>query len=146
MVLHIFTYNFLNIQPIFNLQKVLESWHLGLSNHSIKYYVCQSMLEMSKVKITFDTSDIDSIWWYGWESPKSQLFKTFCGFKIGLNIKEVMSKDVCMFIQHLRHAYVSLRLRVQNAVPAQPCVGKLGISLVLLNFLHCNFRLWFKTP
>ena len=42
--------------------------------------------------------------------------------------------------------YVSLRLRVQNAVPAQPCVRKLGISLVLLNFLHCNFRLWFKTP
>ena len=42
--------------------------------------------------------------------------------------------------------YVSLRLRVQNAVPAQPCVGKLGISLVLLNFLHRNFRLWFKTP
>ena len=33
-----------------------------------------------------------------------------------------------------------------NAVPAQPCVGKLGISLVLLNFLHCNFGLWFKTP
>ena len=44
------------------------------------------------------------------------------------------------------NAYVSLRLRVQNAVPAQPCVGKLGISLVLLNFLHCNFKLWFKTP
>ena len=42
--------------------------------------------------------------------------------------------------------YVSLRLRVQNAVPAQPCVGKLGISLVLLNFLDCNFRLWFETP
>ena len=36
--------------------------------------------------------------------------------------------------------YVSLRLRVQNAVPAQPCVGKLEISLVLLNFFHCNFR------
>ena len=46
----------------------------------------------------------------------------------------------------LMFRYVSLRLRVQNAVPAQPCVGKLGISLVLLNFLHCNFRLWFKTP
>ena len=44
------------------------------------------------------------------------------------------------------NVYVSLRLRMQNAVPAQPCVGKLGISLVLLNFLHCNFRLWFKTP
>ena len=42
--------------------------------------------------------------------------------------------------------YVSLCLRVQNAVPAQPCVGKIRISLVLLNFLHCNFRLWFETP
>ena len=42
--------------------------------------------------------------------------------------------------------YVSLRLRMQNAVPAQPCVGKIRISLVLLNFLHCNFRLWFETP
>ena len=45
-----------------------------------------------------------------------------------------------------RNIYVSLQLRVQNAVSAQPCVGKLGISLVLLNFLHCNFRLWFETP
>ena len=42
--------------------------------------------------------------------------------------------------------YVSLQVRVQNAVSAQPCVGKLGISLVLLNFLDCNFRLWFETP
>ena len=33
-----------------------------------------------------------------------------------------------------------------NAVSAQPCVGKLGISVVLLNFLDCNFRLWFETP
>ena len=41
--------------------------------------------------------------------------------------------------------YVSLQLRVQNAAPAQPCVGKLGISLVLLDFLDCNFRLWFET-
>ena len=30
---------------------------------------------------------------------------------------------------------------MQNAVSAQPCVGKFRISLVLLNFLHCNFRL-----
>ena len=44
------------------------------------------------------------------------------------------------------YTYVSLQLRVQNAVSAQPCVGKFRISLVLLNFLHCNFRLWFKTP
>ena len=42
--------------------------------------------------------------------------------------------------------YASLRLRMQNAVSPQPCVGKFRISLVLLNFLHCNFRLWFETP
>ena len=41
--------------------------------------------------------------------------------------------------------YVSLQLSVQNAVSAQPCVGKLGISLVLLNFLGCNCGLWLKT-
>ena len=36
----------LNIQPVFNLKKVLESWDLGLSNHIIKCYVCWSMLEV----------------------------------------------------------------------------------------------------
>ena len=36
---HIFAHNFLNIQPIFNPQKVLESWDLKLSNHTIKYCV-----------------------------------------------------------------------------------------------------------
>ena len=41
MVLHIFAHNFLNIQPIFNPQKVLESWHLELSNHTIQCYLCQ---------------------------------------------------------------------------------------------------------
>ena len=30
--------------------------------------------------------------------------------------------------------YVQFQLIVQNVVSAQPCVGKLGISLVLLNF------------
>ena len=43
------------------------------------------------------------------------------------------------------HIYVSLQLNVQNALSAQPCVGKLGISLVLLNFLSCNCGLWLKT-
>ena len=57
--------------------------------------------------------------------------------------------EIYQFEYHMTYntnTYVSLRLRVQNAVPAQPCVGKIRISLVLLNFLHCNFRLWFETP
>ena len=42
--------------------------------------------------------------------------------------------------------YVRFQLLVENAVSAQPYVGKLGISLVLLNFLGCNFGWWFETP
>ena len=33
--LNSFTHNFLNIQQIFNPQKVLESWDPDLSNHTI---------------------------------------------------------------------------------------------------------------
>ena len=36
---HIYAHNFLNIQPIFNPPKVLESWDLELSNHTIQYCV-----------------------------------------------------------------------------------------------------------
>ena len=36
---HLFAHNFLNIQPICNPQKVLESWDLELFNHTIKYCV-----------------------------------------------------------------------------------------------------------
>ena len=60
--------------------------------------------------------------------------------------KDATPKQYAIFTFIFDVTHVSLRLRVQNAVPAEPCVGKLGISLVLLNFLHCNFRLWFKTP
>ena len=36
---HVFAHNFLNIQRIFNPKKVLKSWDIGLSNHTIKYCV-----------------------------------------------------------------------------------------------------------
>ena len=65
-------------------------------------------------------------------------FQSFFQIENLLNIKEVMIKN--MFV------YVSLQLSMQNVVSAQPCVGKLGLSLILLNFLGCNFTLWFKTP
>ena len=53
---NIFTHNFLNIQWICKLEKVLESWDLGLSNS----YVCRSMSKGSKVILTFDSFDIAS--------------------------------------------------------------------------------------
>ena len=46
---HIFALNFLNIQPILNSEKVLESWDLGLFNDAIKSYVCWRMSKMSKI-------------------------------------------------------------------------------------------------
>ena len=36
---HIFAHNILNIQLIFNPEKVLESWDLESCNHTIKYCV-----------------------------------------------------------------------------------------------------------
>ena len=36
---HILYHNFLNIQPIFNLEKVSGSWDSQLSNHTTKYCV-----------------------------------------------------------------------------------------------------------
>ena len=59
---HLLPHNFLNIQPIFNLQKVLESWDWGLFNHTINtIYVntvdtgqgslMHSMLSMSTLSI-----------------------------------------------------------------------------------------------
>ena len=60
-----------------------------------------------------------------------------CVYTSLLHFQEWSDKDQSI---HVRKKYVSLRLRVQNAVPPQPCVGQLEISLVLLNFLHCNFR------
>ena len=83
-----------------------------------------------------------------------EMFKTQTGISVNwLDFQTVICAIPIHWLFFVRnpgrnyaYAYVSLQLRVQNAVPAQPCVGKLGISLVLLNFLHCNFRLWFKTP
>ena len=77
MVLHIFAYIFLNILSIFNPKKVLDSWDLGLSNHIIKYYICWSMSELLKVEISFDTSNIDSIWLYGWKALSLSFPKLF---------------------------------------------------------------------
>ena len=52
----IFDQNFLNIQPIFNPQKVLESWHLGLSNHKM-LYVSKHVKDV-KHQIIFNIFDI----------------------------------------------------------------------------------------
>ena len=72
---------FLIFNQFSNPQKVLESWDLELSNHTIKCYVCWSMLEVSKVEITFDTSDKDSIWWYGWKALSLSFPKLFPDWK-----------------------------------------------------------------
>ena len=47
---HIFPHNFLNNQPIFNPEKVLESWDLELFNH-IKYCVRLSISKMLRITL-----------------------------------------------------------------------------------------------
>ena len=81
MVLHIFVYNFLHIQWIFNPKKVLESWDLALFNHTIKCYICQRMSKGSKVKITFGPFNIHNIWWYGCKGISLSFPKLFSDWK-----------------------------------------------------------------
>ena len=79
--IHIFSHNFLNIQTIFNPKKVLESWDLDLSKHTIQYNVCWSMSKGSKVKITFKPFDIDGIGWYIWKGLSLSFPKLFSDWK-----------------------------------------------------------------
>ena len=53
--------NFLNIQLIFNLPKVLESWDWGLFNHTIKYYICQYCQYKTRISNTFNAIYVDTV-------------------------------------------------------------------------------------
>ena len=93
---HIFAPNFLNIQLIFNPEKVLESWDSGLSNDAIKSYVCWRISKMSKIDqvhlravmlFMSETSEIiiifnkHRIWWYGWKVLSLSFLKLFLDWK-----------------------------------------------------------------
>ena len=77
-------------------------------------------------------------------APYSGIFGSVPGY-FCVNGSSIFTCKVSAYRGHA-YIYVSLQLSVQNAASAQPCVVKLGISLVLLIFLDCNFRLWFETP
>ena len=74
---NIFAHKFLNIQLIFNQKNTLESWDLGLSNHTKCYEACQRLF------------------WYsiGWKALSLNFLKLFLDWN-RLNIKKIMSKDV----------------------------------------------------
>ena len=43
---HLFAHNLLNIQRIFNPEKVLKSWDIGLSNHTNTKILCNYCIEI----------------------------------------------------------------------------------------------------
>ena len=90
---HIFAHTFLNIQPIFNLKKVLENWELDLSNHTIQCYVCQKGRKVFWLLTPLTCFNIHSIGWYGWKGLSLGFPKLFW-IENWLNIKKVMSKNV----------------------------------------------------
>ena len=57
---HISADNFLNIQPIFNPQKVLERWDWGLFNH-IKYYICRHCWHKTRISNAFNAMYVDTV-------------------------------------------------------------------------------------
>ena len=104
---HVFAHNFLNIQRIFNPEKVLKSWDIGLSNHTIKYCIYLSMLEMSEIDqvhlravmlFMTETSEIviifniHRIWWYGWKALSLSFSKLFFGLKIHWILRKLWAK------------------------------------------------------
>ena len=74
---HIYAHNFLNIQPIFNPQKVLESWDLDLSKNTIQCYVCRrgrKLFRLSTPSTCFDNNSIPL-------TEKNHFSKTFQFFQ-----------------------------------------------------------------
>ena len=56
-----FSHNFLNIQPIFNLQKVLKSWDCELFNHTIKYYICLHCRHKTRISNAFNAMYVNTV-------------------------------------------------------------------------------------
>ena len=96
VVRYVFAHNFLNIQRIFNPEKVLESWETGLSNNVIKCCVYESMSEMSEIyqvnlwAVILCMSEmseiviifnIHRIWCYGWKALSLSFPKLFLDWK-----------------------------------------------------------------
>ena len=82
---------------------------------------------------------------------RDECFESFLNFNLhffqsityNLKGKAIQSKywsyteSLCKAENLIPQIYVRFQLIVQNVVSSQPCVRKLGISLVLLNFLGC---------
>ena len=108
-----------------------------------QYYICRHCWCKTRISNVFNAIYVDTVDTKHIHTFLPITFLILNGFSI---CKKFWKAEAQGFSTIPSVLYVSLRLRVQNAVPAQPCVGKYWISLILLNFLHCNFRLWFKTP
>ena len=79
--IHIYAHNFLNIQLIFNPQKVLESWDLDLSKNTIQCYVCRRGRKLFRLSTPSTCFNIHSIGWYGWKGLSLSFPKLFADWK-----------------------------------------------------------------
>ena len=159
--------NFLHLQAVgillylwyvsFNSERAVTLWNI-LRNFEAATKLLKQFIQISLIQnFKGSTKLLTRKFWYNlplWDDPGSLQVRNTLYVKgpqsrkgcITLIEKKSLLCDILPMSMFVRCVYVSLRLRVQNAGPAEPCVGKYWISLILLNFLHCNFRLWFKTP
>ena len=72
---HIPAHIFLNIQWIFNLQNILESWDSGLFNHTINTicWYCRSKTRISNAFNAIYVNTVDTVF-----TPHSTLYKVLC--------------------------------------------------------------------
>ena len=99
---------FLIFNWFFNPKKVLESWDLDLSNHTIQCYVCRRGQKLFWLSTPSTCFDIHSIGWYCWKGLSLSFLKLF-RIENQLNIKKVMSKNAkasfCIFWRGQRPLY-----------------------------------------
>ena len=111
----VFAHIFLNIQQIFNLEKVLESWDLGLSKH-IKFYVCWRWFELHCVCNAVYVGDVKDITkWVQW---------VLCFIYLLSETLEVIWITLWIIIETIQIVkYFELMLRITWNFELKPCIN-----------------------
>ena len=146
MYKHVFAHNFLNIQRIFNPKKVLESWDLGLFNHSIKSCVYWRLLRSptSPTYIVLQPIGLLDIspTCFHIHSPVSQLSKTFSGLKIRWILRKLWQKRIwqqqcylCLMSKTSEMWYSSIKDQRQHCTEQCTHVGDVGDISIL--WIYC---------
>ena len=99
---HILDHNLLNIQWIFDLIKVLESWDSGLSNHTIKYYIS------------------GHCWYKSWHSVQNIIYSMLC-MSTSLTLLKIPHSHLSRTLIRLKIGWILRKLWAKMYWECQHC-------------------------